>query len=294
MSEASTRVAQETSEPQTAGSLLRQARQARGLHIAALATSIKVTPRKLELLEADRYDELLDLTFARALAQTVCRSLKIDPTPVMALLPKSSGHHLDHVESGINAPFLDRPGRSGRPGRVESQSWKQALRPQWLLPGLLLLAAVGVYFAPGHWRFGSQIPSAELSELSTVPGEAVASAALVVVPMQPGSVELLPPAEGASAAVVVPAPTQPQVAPAVAVSLLELRASQNAWVEVQDASNKPLISRLVQAGEVVNLDGAPPLRLKVGNATNTSVRFRGQPVDLAPSTRDNVARIELK
>jgi cytoskeleton protein RodZ len=294
MSEASNRVAQEPAEPQTAGSLLRQARQARGLHIAALATSIKVPPRKLELLEADRYDELLDLTFARALAQTVCRSLKIDPTPVMALLPKSSGQHLDHVESGINAPFLDRPGRSGRPGRVESQSWKQALRPQWLLPGLLLLAAVGVYFLPGHWRFGSQNPSPEQSEVSQESGVVVASAPLMVAPVQPGSVELLPPAEGASAAVLVLAPTPSQVAPAVAVSLLELRANQNAWVEVQDASNKPLISRLVQAGEVVNLDGAPPLRLKVGNAANTSVRFRGQPVDLAPSTRDNVARIELK
>jgi cytoskeleton protein RodZ len=90
------------------------------------------------------------------------------------------------------------------------------------------------------------------------------------------------------------APREQQAAPAVAVSLLELRANQNAWVEVQDSNNKPLISRLVQAGEVVNLDGAPPLRLKVGNAANTSVRFRGQPVDLAPSTRDNVARIELK
>ena len=54
--------------------MLRAARQARGLHIAALAASIKVTQRKLEALEADRYDELPDMTFTRALAKTVCRS----------------------------------------------------------------------------------------------------------------------------------------------------------------------------------------------------------------------------
>ena len=294
MSEASNPEAQEASDRPTAGSLLRQARQSRGLHIAALATSIKVPPRKLELLEADRYDELLDLTFTRALAQTVCRSLKIDPTPVMALLPKVSGEHLDHVESGINEPFLDRPGRSGRASRVESQSWKQALRPQWLLPGLLVLAAVVVYFFPGQWRLGSQSPSPESSHASEVPVAIVASEPVLVAPTQPAPVELLPPADSASAALLASAPTEPQGAQAVAASLLELRASQSAWVEVQDANNKPLVARLVQAGEVVRLDGTPPLRLKLGNAANTTVRFRGQPIDLSSSTRDNVARIELK
>ena len=79
----------------TAGRLLREARQAQGLHIAALASAIKVAPRKLELLEADRLDELPDATFTRALAQTVCRSLKIDAAPILALLPPPSGHRLE-------------------------------------------------------------------------------------------------------------------------------------------------------------------------------------------------------
>lgn len=71
----------------SAGRLLREAREKRGMHIAALAASIKVTPKKLEALESDRIDLLPDATFARALAQTVCRALKIDSGPVMALLP---------------------------------------------------------------------------------------------------------------------------------------------------------------------------------------------------------------
>jgi len=41
------------------------------------------------------------------------------------------------------------------------------------------------------------------------------------------------------------------------------------------------------------LDGALPLRLKIGNARATEVVFRGRPMDLSPSTRDNVARLEL-
>ena len=75
----------------SAGRLLREARERQGLHIAALAASIKVTPKKLELLEADRFDALPDATFTRALAQTVCRALKIDSAPVLRLLPPPAG-----------------------------------------------------------------------------------------------------------------------------------------------------------------------------------------------------------
>src|ERR1700740_3391776 len=91
-----------TSPASSAGALLRQARQAQGLHIAALSAAIKVTPRKLELLEADQFDQLPDATFTRALAQTVCRALKIDAAPVLALLPRPHGNRLGDVREGLN------------------------------------------------------------------------------------------------------------------------------------------------------------------------------------------------
>ena len=95
----------------TAGGLLRQARQAQGLHIAALAAAIKVVPRKLELLESDQYAGLPDATFTRALAQAVCRHLKVDAAPVLALLPPPNGHRLERVSEGLKTTFHERPGR---------------------------------------------------------------------------------------------------------------------------------------------------------------------------------------
>ena len=89
----------------SAGRLLKQAREAQGLHLAALASAIKVSPQKLELLEADRYDQLLDATLTRALAQTVCRSLKIDAAPVLALLPRPGSNRLGEVGQNLNAPL---------------------------------------------------------------------------------------------------------------------------------------------------------------------------------------------
>ena len=129
----------------TAGSILRDARQAQGLHIAALAAAIKVSQKKLEALEADRFDELPDATFTRALAQTVCRSLKIDPAPVLALLPQLSGYRLEHVAEGINAPFRERPGRR------EPKDWANLASPAVWGPLLLLLAAALVYLMPQGW-----------------------------------------------------------------------------------------------------------------------------------------------
>ena len=71
----------------SAGTLLRQAREASGLHIGALSVSLKVPVKKLEALEADQYDLLPDAVFARALAASVCRTLKVDPGPVLSRLP---------------------------------------------------------------------------------------------------------------------------------------------------------------------------------------------------------------
>ena len=89
----------------TAGALLKAARQRQGLHVAALAVTLKVPVRKLEALEADHFDELPDLVFVRALAASVCRILKIDPVPVLAALPQSAPSPVMADPSGLNAPF---------------------------------------------------------------------------------------------------------------------------------------------------------------------------------------------
>jgi cytoskeleton protein RodZ len=134
----------------SAGALIRQARQSKGLHIAAVANAIKVTPQKLELLESDRIAELPGDAFARALAQTVCRYLKMDAIPVMALLPAPPVHGLDHMGRGLNQPFHEGMGMS----RQEGQGVQILKNPVLLCAFLLVLAALGMYFAPQSWLPG--------------------------------------------------------------------------------------------------------------------------------------------
>lgn len=105
--------------PTGAGARLRQAREAAGAHIAALAVALKVPVRQLEALEADRLDQLPDATFARALAASVCRQLRIDPQPVLELMPLGGPRAMKVPEdlqpyrgSGVTGtPWRDRMGR---------------------------------------------------------------------------------------------------------------------------------------------------------------------------------------
>ncbi len=279
-----------SSGPSTAGALIRQARQAQGMHIAMLAAATKVPQRKLEALEADRLDELPDATFTRALAQTVCRTLKIDPAPVLALLPQLSGHRLEHVAEGINTPFRERArGLSG------SSDGSALGSPAVWAPLLVLILAAIVYFLP---RGTVTLPSAAPAAAPEVAASAVAlpdmasSPAVAVAPAPSASIAV----ETVHAAADVSADAASAASTVVneAAGALQLKVSAESWVEVRDGSGATLLSRLLQPGESVGVDGTTPLKLTIGNAGATQLSFRGKPVDLSGSARDNVARLELK
>ena len=93
----------------TAGALLRQYRESQGFKLDVLAQALRVSPSKLEALENDRLEALPDAMFARALTLAVCRQLKVDAAPVLALLPGQDVSRLAAKnERGLDFP-LDRP-----------------------------------------------------------------------------------------------------------------------------------------------------------------------------------------
>jgi cytoskeleton protein RodZ len=65
------------------------------------------------------------------------------------------------------------------------------------------------------------------------------------------------------------------------------------WVGVQDKNGKTVFSKLVQEGAEDYVEGLPPLKFNIGNASATKVIFNGETIDLAPSTINNIARITV-
>lgn len=180
----------------SAGALLRQYREAKGLHISILAASLKVPMSKLDALEANRLDELPDLVFARALAMSICRYLHQDPAPVLGLMPGQemmpAVEPLVSVSSGMQRPMPMHAGASGYGRRIPSQ---------WLMLGGALLAVLLAWAGLGFP--GRPTPS-------PAPAPGVSS----VLP--PGATEPAPPV-AADAAAGVPTP-EPVAVPGTVVT----------------------------------------------------------------------------
>lgn len=275
----------------SAGTLLRQAREESGLQVATLAAALKVPVRKLEALEADRFDLLPDAVFVRALAASVCRNLKIDPAPVLERLPATGGPRLAPTEGGINAPF-----RSPRDGA--GPTWRdQATQPVVLVVAALLLAALAVALLPLRHEEGGLLDLASQSLPDPVP-----AAEPVVARLLPTSI---PEAAKAPATGVVPvavstapaaaAPTPVASASAGSASgIVVFKVKAQSWIQVTDAKGGVPLRKLLAAGESAGASGPLPLTVTVGSVSATDVQVRGKPLDLAPLSRDNVARFEVK
>jgi len=287
----------------SAGTLLRQAREAAGLHVAALAVSMKVPVKKLEALEADRLDLLPDAVFVRALASSVCRTLKIDATPVLDRLPQTLTPRLGVHERSINTPFHAS-------GEVRSTNLPDFLRkPVVPVVGALLVAALVVVFIPESPYLGI---SAEVQADTAAPAEPVMPPQAIPLPSDSAIATPGPGAEPvlqgpAVTAPVTPAPVAvPATAPAPASvvsapmsgsasgGLLVLRSRGEAWVEVVDANGVVRVRKILGAGESTSASGPLPLSVIVGRVDATEVEIRGKAFSLDKIAKDNVARFEVK
>jgi cytoskeleton protein RodZ len=92
----------------------------------------------------------------------------------------------------------------------------------------------------------------------------------------------------------LPAAPVAETAKGPTTGLVVFNPTAASWVEVTDAQGTVLLRRMLAAGEVAGASGALPLSAVVGRADVTRVQVRGQPLDLAPIARDNVARFEVK
>lgn len=291
------------------GAMLRAARESAGLHIGALAVMLKVPVKKLEALEADRVDLLPDAVFVRALAASVCRTLKIDPAPVLARLPVTATPKLKSVESGINAPFRVPGVDPGSPIRDRLTS------PLGIAVLSMMVGALILFFAPPLDRLeqmlglgqrdpvgtpgmvsqpaqalpSAEVKQADLNSPTEVKQSALPAAVSAPAPTRAASAVLAAPLPAAPAAAVVPAPVVADVA-----SNVVIRARAASWVEVTDAAGVVQLRKMMNAGEGVGVSGRRPLSVVLGRADVVDVTVSGKPYPLANVSRDKVARFEVK
>lgn len=282
---------------QTAGQMLRAAREQQGMHLALLSVNLKVSLAQLEALEADRHDVFKGVAFVRALALSVCRQLKLDPTPVLAALPQHQApSKLEPVSLEVQQRVKVSVSSRGSAAKGPSR--------QVLLLGLVMLlsAAVLIWWPetagqdpePPADPVLSMVPAPQALEPASEPAAThEAATPPVSVPVAVAAAPSVPePAVSAVTASSNSAASSATVAPGL--STLELRMTGDTSVTVRDKNNAIVLRQQFQAGETAKLEIQAPWFVYVNRADAAQLRWQGRMIDLKPYTHENIARVWIR
>lgn len=274
------------------GRRLAEERRRQGLSVVDIGRQLKLTPRQVEALEADDYERLPGNTFVRGFMRNYAKALHLDPEPLLGELEERLP---EERPSAILPPIENIPFASGKEG-----SWHRYL----LLAGLVLLVIPWLLYEAYRQQPLAPPPTPEAAlpvspPMAAEPGAfagASSSGNAGNAPASPPDPVASPagaaPLAAAGAEAQAPAPQEP--APSPASGSVRLVFKKEAWVEIRDRDGRVLLSQINPAGTEQRVEGTPPLSLVVGNATQVAVEYNGKPVDLAPYTRAEVARLVLE
>jgi len=284
-----------------AGAMIRAARQARGQTLQHLSILLKISERRLQAFEEERWPDVGDRTFVRALAQRLCRHLELDSQTVLLLLPAPLVEPMRPIDRGLPLggaglqPRFRRPWASV-PDRSGAWAWLTPVRAGVVV---ILVAAGLLALLPAQtWR-PTPSPAPLVLPPGVTPAEPVpagpADAPAEATANAPVSaLSTAAPADGpTSGPTAMVAPVVPAASTENPTAALQLTARQDSWVQVTDVKGTVLLSRLLRSGERVGVEGARPLRLRVGNTAGTEASWLGRRIALDEVQRNNVAEIDL-
>ena len=265
------------------GQQLAEAREARGLDLADVAKSLKISLHQVVALESDDWANL-PTTITRGFVRNYARMLGLDSDPLMSALAR-----LEMPQE----PELAMP--TGAPVSISQEDKADRRDYVRVFSGLIILAlAVLAYFffPPDMWQSALSVLKSitQSNELvveknAASPAEETRKPEAVIAPPEP------------TVAQEVPAPAQAAVIPALpgsSLAVLKFNFARPAWVEVRDRSGEIIFSQLSQAGSQREIEGRPPFALVVGNSTHVTLQYKGKSVEFPKRSKDDVARLTLE
>jgi len=250
------------------GQELAAAREAKGLALVDVAQQLKFAPRQLEALEQERFEALRGATFARGMVRSYARLLKLDPEPMLA-----------RIAGRCEVPDSDRlAARYHQPVPFSDGARRSTFVYLGLSLGVLVLVGGVAY----EWH-----------QERTAAANAAKAPKTAVTRAAPREAKRAPAPVPAQAVAEEKNPVVEKKAVAGGAHRLVVRAEEEAWIEIRDSADRMLVSSLNPAGSERVVRGKPPYSLVIGNASRVSVSYDDKPVDLAPHTKADVARLTI-
>ncbi|WP_330215745.1 RodZ family helix-turn-helix domain-containing protein [Pseudomonas sp. AM8] len=315
------------------GDTLRQARESNGWSLAEVALKLNLTTTSLGNLEAGAFEKLPGHTFARGYIRAYAKLLGIDQAVLVQEFDQFTGtdsqgsnvHGLGRIEEPVRVSHTilrivslllliavigggfvwwqdqtsqrskDLTSNAMEHVEVESADGTTQIHP--------LDEPEDQAVAQG--QAAPETPAtAEPSEPESAPTAAVPAP---VTPATPAHTPAAPVAQAHTPAAPVPAPATtaptapaaPAISPPTTPALIagdgrvQITFVADCWTQVTDGNGKVLVSGLKRKGDTLDLGGKPPLTLRLGFARGAQVAYNGQPVDVAPFTTGETARLKL-
>ena len=274
--------------PMRPGDVLRQERIQKGWSLERAARESRIKPRLIEAIESGETAQI-PAVYLKGYIRNYARYLNIDPSEIE--------ERIDEIEG--EEPEV-RPVFSSGPGHGDSQRW---LKVSSYLAASVLIAALAWQFTHEAVRLSqgdaADTSTAGSSPVAEMPRESAAAerpangrthlnASLANVDGMKNRGELVGShvAEDAWAALDNPAPLEGQ-------HVLSLETSADTWVEIFGADDRQLEMDLIRAGNSRAYNGPGPFRVMIGRASAVVMSLDGEPVDLGPHPRGNVASLVL-
>jgi cytoskeleton protein RodZ len=294
------------------GKTLAARRQELNWSVEDVAHSLHLAPRQIHAIEADNYDALPGVAITRGFIRSYAKLLKLDASPLVERITH------DSLDSRAEDAFLRKalPAKPFYAHRSLSLGGKPRSRVWIAVCVVLIFLAAALFVAwksdhlPRGWiestksLFPAQTEAGAAGEpKSNTEATQIAPLSMVTdVDRAHGLPDMA--ARNASAQPALQAANLQGAASLEGVSardagtpeqkeMLVLKLREDSWIEIRNARNKVLISRLAKAGESEAVPVTEPLNLIIGNAGGVDAQLRGVPVELNASAKSNVARLTV-
>jgi cytoskeleton protein RodZ len=258
--------------PMRPGDILRYQREQEGLTVERAAEQSRINPSVIEAIETGETREIPSV-YLRGYIRQYARFLGVDVSEIQDYMETVQG-----AEPELRSVFTSAP----RP--PSSERW---LKASSYVAASVLVAALAWQFTHEALRFSRDAESTAVAE----PQNRHMNASIAAVEMIKQRSESASPAEQAWSA--LSGETSLNNPVGSGDHSLSIVTSADTWIEIVDGDGVKLEQDLVRADSTRSYRGQPPFRVMLGRASAVLLEMDGQPVDLAPHTRGNVARLTL-
>ena len=290
----------------SAGAILKEAREAAGLTIRVVADAIHLLPQQIEYIEADDYGQFNGDVFCKGYLKSYAVFLGLDPSPIIDAYKNQCPCIEKKLVSNSKCHDIQRPKKGG-----SLQYWFAAAT---VILGFLL------------WYVGSlnQVDNVinVLGDNEVIVDKNTSLVADIAVSKEIASfsefgviddlvggddvpvsdannpqqmIELTIDRSGNAASSVTynesdlvsgEMLTYPQEE-----NLLSFVFEEDCWVQVKDSDDNVLFAALKKANDTLTLNGKAPFNVLLGYGHGVSVNFNGEPVDFRVNKNTNSARL---